>query len=295
MLLFFLLCLSSDAIDLSKLEMYSDNGYSACRQDGNLIIVSRGDHRIVKIDPSGKTIAVFAQHGKGPYELESPTIVGANNKEVVILNRAREFLFLTPDLKVIKDKVYKVPGSEMLVQGVLLRDNIVAAVVRGMSVSHCIKLFKIEEKTLTLHASYRETSGDYRQKETFELGGLDNSNFFVFKPYLDQVTDYEVQVFKYDHANEEMVQVLKSDFGSIKKKNRHYFIGHVVHTKKGYLVSLDQAANQQKEETYIDHFNKKGGFVRRETTNSNIYLVPVINSDEDLKVDLDSLKATFIE
>lgn len=295
MLLFFMLSLSSGSIDLSKLEMYTDNGYSACRQDGNLLIVSRGDHRIVKIDPSGNIVAVFAQPGKGPYELENPTIVGANNKEVVILNRAREFLFLTPDLKVIKDKVYKMPSSELLVQGVLLRGNFVAAVVRGMSVSHCVKLFKIEEKTLALHASYRETSGDFRHKETFEKGSLDNSNFFVFKPYLDQVTSYEVQVFRYDHVSEEMVQLLKSDFGSIKKKNKRYFIGHVVNTKKGYLVSLDQSTNLKREETYIDHFNKKGGFIRRETENSRVYLVPVVNSDEDLKVDIDSLKATFIE
>lgn len=293
MLLFLMICLNANSVDLSKLEMYTDNGYSACRQAGDLFIVSRGDNRIVKIDAKGSVIAVFAQQGKGPYELEYPTIVGANNHEVLILNRAKELLFLTPDLKVIKDKVSQV--SNMLTQGVLLRDNIVAFAAYGISAGHCVKLFQVNERDPVLKASFGKTSGNYQKKETFERSFLDNSEFFLFKPFLDQVSDYKISVFKYDLASETLVQTLKSNLEDIKENNKNYYIGQMVHTKNGYLVSIEQASStHQLEQTYIDHFNKKGGFIRRESTKARIFLVPIINSDEDFKVDIDALKAVFL-
>jgi len=64
---------------------YKVQSFSA-DSEGNIFIVSRGDHQILKFNSKGKFIAGIGREGQGPGEFQGPNDVAVWNNMLVVLD-----------------------------------------------------------------------------------------------------------------------------------------------------------------------------------------------------------------
>jgi hypothetical protein len=271
---------------------FTGEDYSACFHRGKLYLASE-DHLLVNLDATGKIIAKYAKSGEGPKEIMYPVIYGVNKDKLVVQNRRSTFMFFDENLQPVGELLQ---GPEQLGRGMVLPSGDIIA-RRAVLLGNHLGLYKVNGTRLKMVESFGAGKGSYVEDKFAATGGFFGlKSYFMGNYRLDHVSDYELFEMGYEKKDNETIQALQGSLHDKPKKECNILVEHAYRLKQGYVVAIVfYTKGPNFICTYIDHYDLKGAFKKREVIKKYANLALVHGTEAALLIDTENLTATYIE
>ena len=278
--------ISTPWVDLGEIGLPQPGALSLSQYGNSIYLVGSRTSTALKLGLNGEVQARYDAAGKGPKELDRPSIMGVNEDGVFLLTQQTRIVHLTHDLVPTGRDLPMLPFRSF--KGVAVGpDHFRVDATLAPSPAALIDITR-DKTTWTQGRHY----GDMAPRmaagfDHMEWNNTENGWVFVYVASLASQNirrdAYRIKVFHLTESSNNTPAFLESDVSELAEESKNFYVTGVLARKQGFIVALQATSPRQDVTgTWLDTFDTRGRQTGRKMLDTAAALFAVEHSDLDV-------------